>query len=41
LQISSLNRSGFDARANQIKSFGKFTEAVVGLTSLGDLLNNV
>src|SRR5712692_9403578 len=41
LQVSSLNRCGFDARANLIEGLGKLTEAVVGLARFGDLFSNV
>ena len=40
-QIGSLDRHGFDARANQTKGFGKLTEAMVGLACFGDLFSNV
>src|SRR5437667_4418365 len=41
LKMRSLNRGGFDARANLIEPLGELAEAMVSLASFGDLFNNV
>ncbi len=41
LQISSLNRRGYYARADLIEGIGKLSEAMVRLLRFGDLFSDV